>query len=95
MRTGEGFELPIVEGLLTNCRPIALDIECYRHWFDGLAIFVKESFDKSEMTTNIIEAVNNFGDPTVSEQDREYVAEKFDAKKIYTEMWQEIMKGIA
>lgn len=40
MRMIEGFELPIIEGAACGAKPITLDLECYRHWFEGIACFV-------------------------------------------------------
>src|SRR6266511_4528244 len=42
LRRGEGFELPVIEGLACGARPVCFDNPCYREWFDGHAVFVEE-----------------------------------------------------
>ena len=39
LRRIEGFELPVIEGLLCGARPICFDIPDYRHWFDKLGFY--------------------------------------------------------
>ena len=49
MRHIEGFELPIIEGAACGCRPITLDLECYRHWYNDLpALFVDPDYSDIE-----------------------------------------------
>lgn len=42
LRRAEGFELPVVEGLMNGCRPICFDKPHYRDWFSEFALFVPE-----------------------------------------------------
>jgi D-inositol-3-phosphate glycosyltransferase len=42
LRHGEGFELPVLEGLACGARPICFDTPTYRRWFNGHAVFVPE-----------------------------------------------------
>lgn len=42
LRRIEGFELPIVEGLMCGARPIVFDRPHYRQWFGDLAVFIPE-----------------------------------------------------
>jgi len=42
LRRTEGFELPVLEGILCGARPICFDLPVYRHWFNEFAIFVPE-----------------------------------------------------
>jgi hypothetical protein len=54
MRHIEGFEMPIIEGAACGCRPIALDLECYRHWFEDLpALFIDPNCDVEEQLRHI------------------------------------------
>jgi hypothetical protein len=41
LRWVEGFELPALEGALCGAVPVMFDLPCYRHWFDGIATFVR------------------------------------------------------
>lgn len=40
MRYTEGFELPALEGLACGATPIMFDLDDYKRWFDGYALFV-------------------------------------------------------
>lgn len=42
LRRTEGFELPVIEGLMCGARPIVFDRPEMRKWFDGLALFIPE-----------------------------------------------------
>lgn len=43
LRRKEGFELPVLEGLLCGARPICYDKPHYRHWFGDLAEYIPEA----------------------------------------------------
>jgi len=42
LRRIEGFELPVIEGLMCGARPVVFDAPHYRKWFDGFAEFIPE-----------------------------------------------------
>lgn len=42
LRRIEGYEMPVVEGLLCGARPIVFDRPHYRRWFSEFAIFIPE-----------------------------------------------------
>lgn len=83
LRRKEGFELPVIEGLVCGARPIVFDAPHYRQWFDGLAIFIPEGGRESvvESLTKIFRK-NQW---PVSE------VEIVEAKKRFA--WEEIVKG--
>jgi len=43
LRRTEGFELPVIEGLVCGARPIVFDRPHYRKWFNKWAIFIEEN----------------------------------------------------
>jgi hypothetical protein len=43
LRHFEGFELPVIEGLVCGARPICFDAPHYRKWFDRWAVFIPET----------------------------------------------------
>jgi D-inositol-3-phosphate glycosyltransferase len=42
LRRIEGYEMPVVEGLLCGARPIVFDRPHYRRWFNEFAVFIPE-----------------------------------------------------
>lgn len=55
LRKVEGFEMPIIEGAACGCIPITFDLECYRHWFDGMAMFLDPNDDAKKQMVIINE----------------------------------------
>ena len=53
LRRIEGFELPIIEGAACGAVPVAFDLECYRHWFNDIAIFIDHEGDVERQLSNI------------------------------------------
>ena len=83
MRMIEGFELPIIEGAACGCKPITLDLECYRHWFDGLAFFV----DPEHMDTDLkLASRMNWYEPVRTQ--------KFTWENVMKEFWNTLMNGV-
>lgn len=78
LRYVEGFELPILEGAACGCIPITFDLECYKHWFYDMAIFVKshkelQDFQDIEVDRN---KINSFTWSNVMEDFWGYVRER-------------------
>mgnify|MGYP001592084341 CR=1 FL=1 len=86
LRRVEGFELPVIEGLLCGARPIVFDRPHYRHWFDKLAVHIPE--EPREKVIENLTGMFQMADivpPTVTEEEKAIVRERFN--------WQTIMKG--
>lgn len=86
LRRVEGFELPVIEGLLCGARPICFDRTHYRQWFDGLAEFIPE--DANRIAS--IRAVLMHRAKPVSAEEKEYVRTHFDWEKIIKGFWEKI-----
>jgi len=84
LRKIEGFELPVIEGLLCGARPICFDKPDFRYWFDGLAEFIPEDYIK---ITENVRSVFQKGARPVTDTEKEYVKTHFDWNKICKEFW--------
>lgn len=88
LRRIEGFELPVIEGLLCGARPICFDKPHFRQWFSELAEFIPED----EMrVTNLIKLFQN-GAKEVSESEKHYVRKIFDWEVICNGFWKKAIK---
>lgn len=90
LRRTEGFEMPVLEGLMCGTRPICFDLPCYRTWFEGLVEFIPENG-----SANIIPALTEIfkTDPRpVSEQEKQIVREKFNWQKIVGGFWERVLE---
>lgn len=91
LRRKEGFELPAAEALICGAKPIFFDQPHYRHWYDGLGIFIPEtdgSSGRSQVTENVEKL---FKEGTTVGQDAIEVAKnRFDWKSIIQNLWERI-----
>ena len=85
LRHVEGFELPVLEGLACGARPIVFDRPDMREWFDEHAVFVPECSGE-ELIERLAEVLAQEPDP-VTEEERQYVLQKFDWEVIATRFW--------
>lgn len=86
LRRIEGFELPVIEGLLCGARPICFDKPDYRRWFDKLAEFIPEDAYIHESVRKIFTK----GAKPVSDQEKEYVKTHFNWETILRDFWGKI-----
>jgi glycosyltransferase involved in cell wall biosynthesis len=91
LRRGEGFELPIIEGLACGARPICFNQPAYRHWFDDHAVFVPET-DSITLTEAIAEVLHTTPRP-VSPSEREQVLSRFSWKRICEDFWARVLRS--
>lgn len=89
LRRKEGFEMPVLEGLLCGARPICYDKPHYRHWFNGLAEFIPE--DHPEEVVKSLEKLFAFGATPVTNIEKEFVTNRFDWKPIIEGFWEKIL----
>jgi len=90
LRRIEGFELPVIEGLLCGARPIVFDKPHYREWFDGLAIFIKEE-KREKVTKSLMEIFKDVKNmEPVSEEQKQLVRERFNWETIIKGFWERI-----
>jgi len=86
LRRVEGFELPIIEGLLCGARPICFDTPNYRHWFNEIAEFIPEDTHVSENLRGLFDK----GVRPVAETEKEYVKTNFNWEIILQKLWKMI-----
>jgi hypothetical protein len=80
LRTKEGFELPVLEGLMCGARPVCFDTPHYRKWYEGLAEFIPES-SPMDTVASLIEIFRSRR-RSVTRNEREYVEGKFNWKTL-------------
>jgi hypothetical protein len=82
LRRCEGFELPVIEGLMCGARPICFDRPHYRKWFNEWAIFIKEE-SRPQVIDSLIKVFQTDPKPVSA-------TEKNAVKKIFN--WETIIK---
>lgn len=85
LRHIEGFELPIIEGLMCGARPIAFDRPETRRWFDKHAYLIPECHGK-ELVEHLMLFMKN-PPVAVTDAEREIVARKFNWETIVRGFW--------
>lgn len=91
LRRTEGFELPVVEGLLCGARPVCFNRRHYRQWFEPWAVFIPEG--SREQVIDNLEAVFREGAKPVMESEREAVRRGFDWASIVIGFWETVKYG--
>jgi len=94
MRYVEGLELSNIEGILCGCRPICLDYPMYRYWFNETSLFIPEILDFDERVMALMEVMLADKKGPVTEEEREYVVNRFGSHIVYPELWTEILRRI-
>ena len=87
----EGFELPVLEGLLCGARPICFDLPCYRRWFGSLVEYIPEDLNVVENLYKIFIK----GPRPVTEKEMRLVKRRFNWKKIVRGLWKSIASSLA
>lgn len=85
LRRGEGFELPVLEGMLCGARPICFDTSMYRRWFDGLAIFVPE-LETSDLADVLVGIFQGPYKP-VTQVERDFIAMRYGWETVARQFW--------
>jgi glycosyltransferase involved in cell wall biosynthesis len=88
LRRIEGFELPVLEGLMAGARPIVFDSPHYRQWFGEHAEYVPE-VAPSELVPYLL-AIMSQPVRVVTAAERAQVAEIFNWKTITEGFWEAI-----
>jgi hypothetical protein len=90
LRHVEGFELPVLEGLVCGARPIVFDRKDMRLWYDDLAVFVPEC-SGPELIGHLAEIFSQPPRP-VTLDERKKVLEKFDWARVAGDFWQRVLE---
>ena len=89
LRRGEGFELPVVEGLACGARPVCFDTPTYRQWFDRYAVFVPE-LPHDELVPVLANVFATDPEP-VSDEERSAALATFDWARIARSFWDRLL----
>jgi hypothetical protein len=88
LRRGEGFELPLAEGLLCGARPVTFNQPHYRDWYGDLADYIEEG--PPETVREQLKEL--FGKPArpVTPEEREKAVEKFNWETVCRGFWERV-----
>lgn len=89
LRRTEGFELPVIEGLMCGARPVVFDRPHYRMWFDGLAEFIPET--SREPIIKDLTKLFKKGARPVTDKEKQIVKKKFNWETIIKGLWRELV----
>ncbi len=89
LRRTEGFELPVIEGLMCGARPICFDLPSYRMWFEGLVEFIPESGGRAQIIPELVNILNQEPRP-VTRSEKQRVKEKFNWGTIAQGFWDRV-----
>lgn len=95
LRRGEGFELPIIEGLACGCRPVVLNNIHYTRWFKEHAIFIKEE-DFDGVRDQLYNILNNSEKMCIAPgcEERENIRKKFSWNTVAPKFWENLEKRL-
>lgn len=88
LRHVEGFELPVLEGLVCGARPIVFDRPDMRDWYDGHAVFVPECCGE-ELVDRLMPILASEPKP-VDAAERKVILKRFNWSRIATQFWEEL-----
>jgi hypothetical protein len=88
LRRIEGFELPVIEGLMCGARPIVFDKPHYRKWFNEFAVFVPEN-SRAEVIDNLEFLFRHQPNP-VTEEELQLAKDRFNWQTIITNFYKRI-----
>jgi glycosyltransferase involved in cell wall biosynthesis len=93
LRSGQGFEVGVLEGIANGCRPICFDNIYYRQFFNDFAIFIPEEFDV-DMTNNLANIFRKADEFKVNVDEIKYVREKFKWETVANNFWKEVLQSL-
>lgn len=88
LRRIEGFELPVIEGLLCGARPIVFDRPEMRHWYGEIAEFIHEG-TREEVTEQLTSLFKRGARP-IKQWEKDLVRERFDWKTIINGFYKQL-----
>ena len=93
LRYGEGFEMPVIEGLACGARPICFDRPDMRQWYNGHATFIPE-VTGGDLVQELVKVLS-FAPEPVTREERERVLEKFSWENIVHLFWKNLIGRMA
>jgi hypothetical protein len=99
LRKMEGFEAPIIEGLLCGTRGICYNKEHYSYWFGDLVEYVEEDDYAmiglySEKTKEQVESIFKSEYRPVTDKEIQLVKDKFSWEVIMKDFWKELENAL-
>jgi hypothetical protein len=88
LRKIEGFEMPVLEGLLCGARPICYDRKHYRDYFGDLVEYIPET-DKADIIYHLVQILQKEPRPVTIEE-KNLVRKKFNWATIIKGFWERI-----
>jgi hypothetical protein len=89
LRRVEGFELPVIEGLMCGARPIVFDRPEMRQWFNEFAIFIPET--SREQVIDTLEKIFKEKATPVTKQEIALAKERFNWSIIIKGFWDRLL----
>jgi hypothetical protein len=89
LRHAEGFELPVLEGLMCGARPIVFDRVDMRQWYDGHAVFVPEC-SGVELVNKLTVVMCEEPFPVTADE-RATLLRRFSWKPIAQGFWEQVL----
>jgi hypothetical protein len=89
LRHAEGFELPVLEGLMCGARPIVFDRVDMRQWYDGHAVFIAECHGPALVQALVDVLTSEPDDVTMSE--RAAILKRFAWEPIVRGFWEQVL----
>jgi glycosyltransferase involved in cell wall biosynthesis len=88
LRHVEGFELPVLEGLMCGARPVVFDQPHYSDWYEGFAEFIPEG--TTEEITAALTEIFLAGPRPVTERERQRAVRRFAWKEVAAQFWRRV-----
>jgi hypothetical protein len=91
MRKEDGFELANIEAPLANCLPITLNKPCYKHFFEGTSIMVRED----HLIEDLVGVFQTKVDiPSGWPKFKRGIIEKFNWRDAVTPFWDKVIEAV-
>jgi len=93
IRVVEGYEIGAIEGGLCGARPICLNNNIYSYWYEDFPIYIKDDgfMTDDEVAEAIIIAVLNDKRKEVTEGEMDWLRNRFNIERVYTDLWRNIL----
>ncbi len=91
LRHGEGFELPVLEGLVCGARPLVFDRPDMTQWFEDYAVKVPEYSD--DVLIEELANIFKYQPKPVSIQERQEIINNFSWRPIAEEFWRRLSEA--
>jgi hypothetical protein len=88
LRRNEGFEFPVIEGLMCGARPVVFDRPDNHYWFGKLVTYIPET-SRDGIVENLAKVLKEGAKP-VTKEEIEEAKKRFDWEPIIKGFWKKI-----